>query len=79
MMPEGGADDIARLASSAELVFRAAEEVGAKARIEFAPVELKRRINVWGAARPDLELMRRVKKVFDPENVLSPGRFAAGI
>jgi glycolate oxidase FAD binding subunit len=73
-----GTAEIAKLAGAAEKVFRAAGELGAKARIEFAPVELKRAINVWGAARPDFELMRRVKKVFDPENVLSPGRFAPG-
>ena len=79
MMADGAADDIARLGSAAEMVFRSAAEVGAKARIEFAPVELKRRVDVWGAVRPDIELMRRVKKVFDPENVLSPGRFAGGI
>jgi len=40
---------------------------------------LKRAVNVWGAARPDFELMRRVKAIFDPQNVLSPGRFAGGI
>jgi glycolate oxidase FAD binding subunit len=68
-----------RLAKLAEAVFRATDELGAKARIEFAPTELKRAVNVWGAARPDFELMRRVKKVFDPGNVLSPGRFAGGI
>jgi len=60
-------------------VFRSAEEMGAKARIEFAPVELKRTVSVWGTARQDFELMRRVKNIFDPGNVLSPGRFAGGI
>jgi glycolate oxidase FAD binding subunit len=74
-----GTAEIAKLAGEAEKVFRAADESGAKAWIEFAPVELKRAVNVWGAARPDFELMRRVKKVFDPENVLSPGRFVPGV
>ena len=64
---------------TAKAVFRAMDELGVKARIEFAPVELKHAVNVWGAARPDFELMHRVKKVFDPGNVLSPGRFAGGI
>jgi glycolate dehydrogenase FAD-binding subunit len=75
------ADSVAfgKLTKFAATVFRAIEELDAKARIEFAPTELKRTVNVWGAPRPDFELMRRVKKVFDPENVLSPGRFAGGI
>ena len=68
-----------KLTKIAAAVFRATEELGAQARIEFAPTELKRAVNVWGAARPDFELMRRVKKVFDPGNVLSPERFAGGI
>jgi glycolate oxidase FAD binding subunit len=57
-------------------IFRAATEAGATARIEWAPLEVKRAISVWGEARPDFDLMRRVKKVFDPGNVLSPRRFA---
>jgi glycolate oxidase FAD binding subunit len=79
MHPRGAAPDAARLARAAQGVFRAAAELGAKARIEWAPVELKRAVNVWGEGRPDFELMRRVKQIFDPENVLSPGRFAGGI
>ena len=69
----------AKLAKFSEVVFRATDELGAKAQIEFAPTELKRAVNVWGAARADFELMRRVKKVFDGGNVLSPGRFAGTI
>jgi glycolate oxidase FAD binding subunit len=62
----------AKLGKFTEAVFRAMNGLGAQARIEFAPTELKRAVNVWGAARPDFELMRRVKRVFDPGNVLSP-------
>jgi glycolate oxidase FAD binding subunit len=68
-----------KLAKFSEAVFHVSDELGAHARIEFAPTELKRAVNVWGAPRPDFELMRRVKKVFDPQNVLSPGRFVGGI
>jgi hypothetical protein len=70
---------IAKLMTVAETAFRAMAELAASARIEFAPTELKRAVNVWGAPRPDFELMRRVKKVFDSGDVLSPGRFAGGI
>jgi glycolate oxidase FAD binding subunit len=75
----GGVVAFNKLAAFAEAVFRTANELEAKVRIEFAPTELKRTVNVWGAARPDFELMRRVKNTFDPGNVLSPGRFAGGI
>ncbi len=79
MNPPAAAPDAARLARAAQEIFRAAEDLGAKARIEWAPTELKRAVNVWGEARPDFQLMRRVKQIFDPENILSPGRFAGGI
>jgi len=38
-------------------------------------IELKRRIDVFGDPPPSFELMRRVKQQFDPNGILSPGRF----
>ena len=70
---------ITQIASAADNAFRVCAENSARAFIEFAPTEIKRRVNPWGPEREDLVLMRRVKHVFDPENVLSPGRFAGGI
>ena len=70
---------VASLASAAEEVFLVSTELGARARIESAPLALKQRISVWGPAREDFELMSRVKKVFDPAGVLSPNRFTGGI
>ena len=49
------------------------------ATIPFCPVELKQAVNVWGPACGDFPLMRRVKKTFDPEGVLAPGRFVGGL
>ena len=70
---------ITQIASAADNAFRVCAENNARAFIELAPTEIKRRVNPWGPEREDLVLMRRVKHVFDPENVLSPGRFAGGI
>lgn len=44
-----------------------------------APTWLKRSVDVWGPVGNDLPLMRRVKARFDPNRVLSPGRFVGGI
>ena len=55
-------------------------EISAPAMLEWCPAEVKRAAGgVWGPARQDFALMQRVKNVFDPQNVLSPGRFAGGI
>ena len=44
-----------------------------------APVEVKRRIDTWGAVGDALPLMRKVKEQFDPAGVLNPGRFVGRI
>ena len=60
-------------------IFAAVEGVGGWALIEWCPTEQKRQVNVWGTPRGDFELMKRMKKVFDPAGILSPGRFVGGI
>lgn len=47
---------------------------GWKAVVEFAPNERKSEFDLWPAPGGDFELMRRVKSLFDPENLLNRGR-----
>jgi glycolate dehydrogenase FAD-binding subunit len=55
-------------------------EANAQSMLEWCPPEVKRLVgDVWGPARPEFPLMKKVKNSFDPQNVLSPGRFAGGI
>jgi glycolate oxidase FAD binding subunit len=65
-------------AASTELVDAAAAADGF-ASVPWSPPALKSRIPVWGRERADLALMRRVKNVFDPQGIFSPGRFLGGI
>lgn len=44
-----------------------------------APAEVKQQIDVWGYTGNALGLMQRLKHQFDPQNLLSPGRFVGGI
>ncbi|MFN7928487.1 MAG: FAD-binding oxidoreductase [Blastocatellia bacterium] len=44
-----------------------------------APLELKSHIDVWGEVGPTAVLMHALKEKFDPQNLLNPGRFVAGI
>jgi glycolate oxidase FAD binding subunit len=44
-----------------------------------APPELKRAVDAWGPPGDAIGLMRRVKRQFDPDRQLSPGRFVGGI
>ena len=47
---------------------------GWKAVIEFAPEEKKAALNLWPAPGGDLEVMKRIKNLFDPSNLLNRGR-----
>lgn len=47
---------------------------GWKAVVEFSPAEWKRKADLWAAPDGDLEIMRRVKNLFDPGNLLNRGR-----
>lgn len=45
-----------------------------------APVALKARVDVWGpVSDTTFRLMTRLKKAFDPYQILNPGRFVEGI
>lgn len=44
-----------------------------------APAPLKQQLDPWGYTGNALELMRKIKKQFDPKNLLSSGRFVGNI
>jgi glycolate oxidase FAD binding subunit len=65
---------ITELAAVCEDLISVARKAGGSAVIELCPAALKRRMNIWGVPRGDIELMRRLKKEFDPAGILAPGR-----
>jgi len=67
---------LARIASG---IYEYAAAHNGSASILFCPTPLKRVVNVWGPARNDAALMRRVKTAFDPQNIFAPGRFVTAI
>jgi glycolate oxidase FAD binding subunit len=62
----------------AELRLHAQEARGSLV-VERCPVDLKRRINVWGEAGSDFYLMQRLKNQFDPKGTFVRGRFIGGL
>jgi glycolate oxidase FAD binding subunit len=62
----------------AKLVAEAREHQG-HAVMLAAPPNLKTDVDVWGSLPPTLSLMRKIKREFDPKNLLNPGRFVGGI
>ena len=47
--------------------------------VEHAPVSLKRNLNAWDDVGASFKLMQALKRKFDPNNILNPGRFVGGI
>jgi len=70
-----GADALARCVTSLR---ERAPSFGGSVVVLEAPGDLKADLDVWGPVG-GLQLMRAVKRQFDPERRLAPGRFVGGI
>ncbi len=57
----------------------AARAGGGHASIRWAPLAVKAALPVWDEAGPAGRIMQRIKAELDPQNLLNPGRFVAGI
>jgi len=52
---------------------------GGYAVVESAPPETKAQVEVWGPPPASFALLRALKRKFDPEGILSSGRFIGGL
>jgi glycolate oxidase FAD binding subunit len=52
---------------------------GGHASLAWAPLAVKSQVSAWDDAGPAGRIMQRIKAQLDPDNVLNPGRFVAGI
>ncbi|MGN9778126.1 FAD-binding oxidoreductase [Micromonospora sp. H33] len=68
-------DAVARLVADLRA---AAAAVAGHAVVLTAPAAVRERVDLWGPV-PGLNLMRRVKRQFDPDGRFAPGRFVGGI
>ncbi|MBE9162708.1 MULTISPECIES: FAD-binding oxidoreductase [Microcoleaceae] len=56
-------------------VRRGCEAKGGFLTVLAAPTNIKQGLDVWGYTGSAIDLMRRIKQEFDPENIFSPNRF----
>jgi glycolate oxidase FAD binding subunit len=54
-------------------------QLGGSYVIEKCPLSVKKQMDVFSDVGDSIELMRRIKKQYDPANTLNPGRFAGKI
>jgi glycolate oxidase FAD binding subunit len=57
----------------------AAQSRGGQMAIIRAPDEIRAHLDVWGEVGAAARWMREIKEKFDPQAILNPGRFVAGI
>ena len=62
-------------AKSVQEVRSKAEAAGGTLVMLNAPDDFMRQVGAWGAPPPTIDIMRRLKRAFDPDGVLNPGRF----
>jgi glycolate oxidase FAD binding subunit len=80
LLPLDRAEDAkARSAKVTDAIYAACAALGGHLTIPWCPTEWKSALKIWGPPRADFALMQKVKRVFDPQGVLSPGRFVGGI
>jgi glycolate oxidase FAD binding subunit len=74
-----GEESRGRVEKATGQILAAGTKVDANAMIPWAPSEWKSSLKIWGLEQEDFAEMEKVKKVFDPRGILSPGRFVGGL
>ena len=54
-------------------------QLGATAIVQRCPPDAKAGIDVWGEDHPGIDVMRRMKSLYDPNRIMNPGRFVGRI
>jgi FAD/FMN-containing dehydrogenase len=51
---------------------------GSCAVLESGPVDLRRKVNVWGPPRTEWKFTEGIRRAFDPGRILNRGRYVGG-
>jgi glycolate oxidase FAD binding subunit len=77
----GDRSDVAqrRVIQATDQILPDCAALGGNATIPWSPAEWKSALKVWGLERGDFDSMRKLKNLFDPLGIVSPGRFVGGL
>jgi glycolate oxidase FAD binding subunit len=79
LLPAGDAQVDPELVSCSRELMELSITSGAAPMIERCPLQIKNALGIWPPAGSEYEIAQRLKHVFDPQGILSPGRFRGGI
>jgi glycolate oxidase FAD binding subunit len=77
--PNQNEDSFARVRTATSAIQQAAAKLEANSTIPWCPAPWKKDLHIWGSEPRNVSQMQKLKNVFDPQNVLSPGRFVGGL
>jgi glycolate oxidase FAD binding subunit len=72
-------DNEQRLAEMVTALRQQVNDMEGSLVVEYAPAAFKQKVDVWGDVGLAFTIMERLKREFDPKNILNPGRFVGGI
>jgi len=80
LLPDASSEEAREcVARAVTLIQDACDKAGGDATIPWCPMAWKSAFKIWGGDGEGLSLMRKLKAVFDPQRILSPGRFVGGL
>ena len=79
LFSDQGQQDLARVVATLADWRGIARGSGGHALLEWAPLAVKSQVPVWDDVGAAGRIMQRIKAQLDPQNLLNPGRFVAGI
>jgi glycolate oxidase FAD binding subunit len=68
-----------RIQTATNAIHAACAKIGGQSTIPWCPSAWKKNLRIWGLDNPNFPQMQKVKTVFDPQGILSPGRFVGGL
>jgi glycolate oxidase FAD binding subunit len=75
-----GAGSVSQLAAILDPLREEIAGEGGSVVVERAPASMKAQLDVWGPIpAASLAIMERLKREFDPDGLLNPGRFVGGL
>ncbi|HET7506543.1 MAG TPA: FAD-binding oxidoreductase [Kofleriaceae bacterium] len=78
-VPGGVIHDVPGAIASVTCARAALVAGGGSLVVEAAPPELRQALDPWGPRPPSFAIMERLKRRFDPDGRLNPGRFVGGL
>lgn len=72
-------DSKQRVVNTTSSIHEAGAKLGGQSTIPWCPITWKSNLKVWGPENLDFPQMQKIKNVFDPQGILSPGRFVGGL